>query len=62
MKKTILLALCAIACSAVFGQDSAKESTHLSHIRQLTYGGDNAEAYFSFDDKNLSCQVTNPKW
>ena len=24
---------------------------HLKNIKQLTFGGDNAEAYFSFDDK-----------
>lgn len=38
------------------------ESKHLKNITQLTFGGDNAEAYFSFDGKNLSCQITNPKW
>jgi len=46
-------------------EDTAKtvnESTHLSNIKELTWGGDNAEAYFSFDDKNLSTQITNPKW
>jgi len=25
--------------------------THLANVRQLTFGGDNAEAYFSFDIK-----------
>ncbi|MEO7174706.1 MAG: hypothetical protein ABIV51_02680 [Saprospiraceae bacterium] len=39
-----------------------KESKHLSNITQLTFGGDNAEAYFSFDSKFLSCQVNNKKW
>jgi TolB protein len=29
---------------------------HLANIRQLTFGGQNAEAYFSFDDKYLSFQ------
>lgn len=38
------------------------ESKHLKNILQLSFGGDNAEAYFSYDDKNLSCQVTNPAW
>jgi dipeptidyl aminopeptidase/acylaminoacyl peptidase len=38
------------------------ESTHLKNIRQLTFGGDNAEAYFSFNGKFLCCQITNPKW
>ena len=31
------------------------ESNFLS-IRQVTYGGDNAEAYWSFDDKKLVFQ------
>lgn len=29
---------------------------HLKNIRQLTFGGNNAEAYFSFDDKSLVFQ------
>jgi TolB protein len=29
---------------------------HLAHIRQLTFGGESAEAYFSFDDKFLTFQ------
>ncbi len=36
--------------------------SRLANLRQLTFGGDNAEAYFSFDDKNLVFQATNPKW
>jgi len=35
-----------------------QESAHLSNIRQLTFGGENAEAYFSFDGKRLSFQNT----
>ncbi|MFN4145447.1 MAG: TolB family protein [Runella sp.] len=35
---------------------------HLKNIRQLTFGGDNAEAYFSFDDKYVCFQSNNPKW
>jgi Tol biopolymer transport system component len=35
---------------------------HFKHLRQLTNGGDNAEAYWSFDDSKLVFQVTNPKW
>jgi hypothetical protein len=33
--------------------------THFSNIRQLTFGGDNAEAYVSFDGKWLIFQKTN---
>ncbi|MEP6850361.1 MAG: hypothetical protein ABI999_15990, partial [Acidobacteriota bacterium] len=29
---------------------------HLTNIKQLTFGGENAEAYFSFDGKQLSFQ------
>ncbi len=35
--------------------------THFANIQQLTFGGDNAEAYFSFDGKWLIFQKTNPK-
>ncbi len=35
---------------------------HLQNITQLTFGGDNAEAYFSFDDKMIAFQATNEKW
>ena len=31
---------------------------HLRNIRQLTFGGTNAEAYFSFDEKRLIFQAT----
>jgi TolB protein len=39
-----------------------KEEGHLKNVRQLTYGGDNAEAYWSYDDTRLVFQSTNPKW
>ncbi len=39
-----------------------KGETHLKNIRQLTWGGDNAEAYWSFDDEMLVFQATNPAW
>ncbi|MCT4625344.1 MAG: hypothetical protein N4A46_17095 [Schleiferiaceae bacterium] len=35
---------------------------HLANIRQLTFGGDNAEAYFSFDGTKLVFQSNNPAW
>ena len=37
------------------------EEKHLSNIKQLTFGGDNAEAYFSFDNTQIVWQKTNPK-
>ncbi len=37
------------------------EESHLKNVQQLTFGGDNAEAYWSFDGKYLVFQRTNPK-
>ncbi|WP_460557758.1 TolB family protein [Ferruginibacter profundus] len=34
---------------------------HFKNMQQLTFGGDNAEAYFSYDGKWLIFQRTNPK-
>ena len=34
------------------------EETHLANLRQLTYGGENAEAYFSHDGSQLIFQTT----
>ena len=34
------------------------QEKHFSNLRQLTFGGDNAEAYFSFDGKNYRFKVT----
>lgn len=42
-------------------EHSSKEK-HIENLRQLTFGGDNAEAYFSFDGKKLSFQSNNPVW
>ena len=38
------------------------EETHFKSLRQVTFGGDNAEAYWSFDDKQLVFQSNNKKW
>jgi Tol biopolymer transport system component len=56
MKNSIFVFLLFISIAV-----SAQEK-HLKNIQQLTYGGDNAEAYFSFDGKNLSFQCNNPAW
>lgn len=40
----------------------AQSEKHLQNIKQLTFGGDNAEAYFSFDGMNLSFQSNYKKW
>lgn len=35
---------------------------HLVNLRQLTFGGDNAEAYWSFNNKKFSFQSNNKAW
>ena len=37
------------------------QERHLKNITQLTFGGDNAEAYFSPDGSKLVMQVSNPE-
>jgi len=38
------------------------QEKHLKNIKQLTFGGDNAEAYFSFNDSMIVFQAKNPAW
>ena len=40
----------------------APEEKHFAHLRKLTYGGNNAEAYWSFDGKKLSFQSDFADW
>lgn len=53
MKKKLSLLILSVTFGA-FAQE-----THLKNIQKLTFGGDNAEAYFSPDGKMLTLQVTN---
>ena len=36
--------------------------SHFKFLKQLTFGGDNAEAYWSFDDRRLVFQSNNKSW
>ena len=38
------------------------QEKRFKHLKQLTFGGDNAEAYWSFDGTRLVFQSTNPGW
>lgn len=38
------------------------EEKHFKNIKQITFGGDNAEAYWSFDDAMLVFQSNNKDW
>lgn len=35
---------------------------HFKNVRQLTFAADNAEAYFSFDNKKITFQSNNKSW
>jgi TolB protein len=39
-----------------------KGEKHLANVKQYTFGGDNAEAYWSFDGSKLVFQAKNPDW
>ncbi len=43
-------------------QLTAQSEKHLKNLTQLTFGGDNAEAYWSWNNKNLTFQSNNKKW
>jgi dipeptidyl aminopeptidase/acylaminoacyl peptidase len=74
MRNKAFLFLCLITCifsTEVFsqGHDTTAKKTdqikypqekHFKSITQLTFGGDNAEAYFSFNNDMLVFQMTNP--
>lgn len=38
------------------------QEVHLKNMKQLTFSGDNAEAYWSYDDSKLVFQAKNEKW
>ncbi|WP_374548972.1 M20/M25/M40 family metallo-hydrolase [Flavobacterium sp.] len=54
LKITFLIVI-ALSAQIIDAQES-----NLKNIKKLTFGGDNAEAYFSPDGKMLTLQVTNP--
>ncbi|QBN18460.1 M20/M25/M40 family metallo-hydrolase [Flavobacterium nackdongense] len=55
-KNLILFFLLSSIFQISFGQEK-----HLKNIQKLTFGGDNAEAYFSPNSQLLTMQVSNPK-
>jgi Tol biopolymer transport system component len=65
------LALLVISCSSTPEKkpynpeaDSLKyaQEVHLRNVQQLTFGADNAEAYWNYDSDKLIFQSNNPKW
>lgn len=41
---------------------TGEKESHLKNLHQLTFGGNNAEAYFSFDDSRLVFQSDYAEW
>lgn len=60
----IFLALVLMANTVQAGSDGLRhpQEIHLTDIQQLTFGGENAEAYWSPDGKQLSFQSTRPPY
>ncbi len=63
--KFYLFLISTIICSVAYSQPAKvadtlhyPEETHFKNIEQLTFGGDNAEAYWSFDGKMIVFQRT----
>ncbi len=54
--------LCTIVLKAQEATVHYPDEKHLKNVRQLTFGGDNAEAYWSFDSKKLVFQSNNKAW
>ena len=58
------IAVFATALSS-YGQEQAltyPDEKHLKNLKQVTFGGDNAEAYWSFDSKKIVFQSNNQAW
>jgi Tol biopolymer transport system component len=59
---------CVIQACVLFQLEAQSDSIHYArekhfkNVRQLTFGADNAEAYWSFDGKNISFQSNNKEW
>lgn len=65
MTARILPAALLLTCLTAKAQDTKSlaypDEKHFKNMRQLTTGGDNAEAYFGFDNEHITFQRTNTK-
>lgn len=57
MKRLLYIAIAFSGLTAITAQEK-----HLKNLQKLTYGGDNAEAYFSPNGKMAAFQSNNSKW
>lgn len=62
-RRCFALGALALGCwLSMSAQVTPTTESHLKNITQLTFGGDNAEAYWSFDNTHLSFQSNFKKW
>jgi len=59
MKSTIKVLILIFACVQLNAQNP---ENHFKNLKQLTFGGDNAEAYFSPDGENICFQSNYKEW
>ena len=68
MNRPVVMAVAVLLVSSLpfLGQNQAVRSQakepHLRNVRQLTFGGENAEAYLSFDGRQIIFQSTRPPY
>ncbi len=58
---TLLISMLAKAQDKKSTNLAYPDEKHFKNMRQLTFGGDNAEAYFGFDNSHITFQRTNTK-
>ncbi|HRI79405.1 MAG TPA: hypothetical protein PLR06_07715, partial [Cyclobacteriaceae bacterium] len=58
----LLVSICFVSFDEQTDPLQYPEEKHFKNLRQLTFGADNAEAYWSFDGKSFSFQSNNKKW
>jgi len=56
----LLLVACDESKSPAVAREPLPQERHLKNLRQLTFGGENAEAYWSFGEDQLIFQSTRP--
>ena len=59
---TILILFTLFSCKENSNSLIYEDEINFKSIRQVTFGGDNAEAYWSIDDKQLIFQSNNNNW
>ena len=61
---SILFLALIFSCTESLNEDNLiyENEINFTSVKQVTFGGDNAEAYWSFDDKNLVFQSNYNKW